>query len=72
MRALPRAGHASVALYDASGRLVRTVADGSFAAGRQSVAYDGRAEDGARLAAGVYWAMIRFEGQSLTKRMVQL
>ncbi|MGH7727046.1 MAG: FlgD immunoglobulin-like domain containing protein [Candidatus Eiseniibacteriota bacterium] len=69
---LPRAGHASVALYDAGGRLVRTVADGSFEAGRQSVAYDGRSEDGARLAAGVYWAMIRFEGQSLTKRMVQL
>ncbi|MGH7727044.1 MAG: FlgD immunoglobulin-like domain containing protein [Candidatus Eiseniibacteriota bacterium] len=69
---LPRPGHASIALYDAAGRLVRRVADQAFGAGRQSVAYDGHGDDGGRMSPGVYWATLRFEDRLLTRRVVQL
>jgi uncharacterized delta-60 repeat protein len=43
-----------VRLYDAAGRLVRTLADGSFAAGRHQSEWDGRDDAGRPVAAGVY------------------
>lgn len=51
---LPNAGPARLAVYDVAGRLVRTLADGGFAAGSQAVSWNGRAESGERLASGVY------------------
>lgn len=47
-------GPVSVALYDARGRLVRSLADGTMAAGPQAVRWDGRGDDGQVAAAGMY------------------
>ena len=69
---LPAAGHAALALFDASGRLVRTVADGEFSAGVNRVAWDGRRADGGRLGPGVYWARFDAAGKRLTRRFVVL
>jgi hypothetical protein len=69
---LPRAGHGSLALFDAGGRCVRRLADRAFEAGVQDVAWDGLSDDGARVPAGVYWARIRFENRSLATRVVVL
>ena len=53
---LPERGSARVRLYDASGRLVRTLMDESdAAAGYHALTLDGRSSTGAKLASGVYY-----------------
>jgi probable HAF family extracellular repeat protein len=67
---LPRAGRASLVLHDLSGRAVRGLAAGWFAAGEQSVAWDGRDDRGARLAPGAYFARLSTEQGTLARRFV--
>jgi len=55
-----RAGHVSLAVYDLTGRRVRTLVDGHVGAGEHFALWDGRGDDGARAASGVYFA--RFVG----------
>ncbi len=43
-----------VAVHDLTGRRIRRIADESFAAGSHTLAWDGRDESGAAVAAGVY------------------
>ena len=69
---LPNAGPASLVLYDVTGRRVRTLANGSWSAGPQTVAWDGCDEAGSRLAAGVYWARFEGEGTTITRRVTVL
>jgi flagellar hook assembly protein FlgD len=63
-----------VRLYDVGGRVVRTLADRTFAAGEQSVAWDGADDGGRQVARGVYFARIEYaaKGQSLSGRVVVL
>ncbi len=55
---LPFAGRARVELYDASGEIVARLLDASRPAGPQSVAWDGRGNDGARVAPGVFFVRL--------------
>jgi hypothetical protein len=50
------ASHVRVRLYDLSGRLVRTLMDGSRAPGRYDLTWDGRRDDGSAAGGGVYFA----------------
>ena len=52
---LPRAGQVRLQLFDASGRLVRTLLDGEVPAGFQSVVWDGRTSAGQPAASGIYF-----------------
>lgn len=52
--ALARPGPARLALYDASGRLVRTLVDGTRPMGSAIAQWDGNDERGRRVAAGTY------------------
>ena len=62
--ALPRDDAGSLALYDLSGRHVRTILDGPLAAGPHTVVWDGRAEDGSRPSAGIFFLkLVTREGQ---------
>ncbi|NNE42645.1 MAG: T9SS type A sorting domain-containing protein, partial [Gemmatimonadetes bacterium] len=65
-------GNARLTVYDVSGRRVATVADGRYAAGRQSVVWHGRDEHGRRLPAGVYLYRLEAAGQSEARRVVRL
>lgn len=56
---LERAQHVRLRVLDASGRVVRTVADAALAAGSHTFAWDLCDDDGARAAAGAY--VIRLE-----------
>jgi subtilisin family serine protease len=67
---LPATGWARVALYDASGRLVRTLAEGEFVAGPHVVLWDGRGDRGARLPAAVYFARLEEPGRAATSKVV--
>ena len=69
---LPRAGHAVLALYDVSGRLVKTVFDDVAPAGRTATAWDGRHADGRVAAAGAYFTRLTFEGEERIGKVVRL
>jgi hypothetical protein len=56
---LARPQHVSLRLYDAGGRLVRTLVDEVRPAGSGSIVWDGRGDRGVEAAAGLYF--IRFE-----------
>jgi len=64
--ALPARGEVSVRIVDVAGRLVRELRPGELEAGRHELAWDGRAHDGARLGAGVYWAQLSCAGATGT------
>ena len=62
--ALPRRGPVDIAVYDVSGRRVATLLHGEVDAGIHDVAWNGKNSQGASVAAGVYWCVIKTpEGQ---------
>lgn len=61
-----------LSVYDARGRLVRTLVDGGAAAGRHRTAWDGTDRAGTAVASGVYFARLEVNGRSDARRMVLL
>jgi len=53
-------------------RRVRVLADGTFAAGRNTIGFDGRDGSGAPLASGVYFVRLESGGRTARTRMVYL
>ncbi len=53
---------ARVEIWDASGRRVRTIGLGDVASGIREVAWDGAGDDGKRLAGGIYFCQISYQG----------
>ena len=69
--ALPVPARVRLVAYDARGRAVATLAEGTYPAGRHTAAWDGRA--GARLApAGLYFLRLSAPGVELVERIVRL
>jgi hypothetical protein len=66
----PQAGDVSVAVFDVSGRLVRTLAAGWMAAGKYETTWDGRDASTLQASAGVYFARIRVGSESRSERVV--
>ena len=56
---LPRSGQATVRVHDLTGRVVRTLVDGSREAGRHEVIWQGRNEEGQPVASGLYLVQLR-------------
>ncbi|MBD3235270.1 MAG: T9SS type A sorting domain-containing protein [Candidatus Eisenbacteria bacterium] len=70
---LASAQHATLQIFDVSGRCVRTLVDGSCEAGERVVTWDGADGRGHRLASGLYWAQLRTEnGYASSKRLVRM
>jgi hypothetical protein len=67
---LAQAGRTRLALYDAQGRLVRTLSDGALEAGAHAVRFDGRDDSGRALAPGLYLARIAAPGLTGTQRLL--
>jgi hypothetical protein len=62
-----------LAVFDVEGRLVRRLANGERqVVGTYSVAWDGRDDDGRRLAPGVYFARLEQPGASESARLIML
>jgi len=57
-------------VFDVRGRLVKTILDQDAAPGTFSASWDGRADDGARAARGVYYARLAAGDQKVTKTVV--
>ncbi|MBI5169785.1 MAG: T9SS type A sorting domain-containing protein [Candidatus Eisenbacteria bacterium] len=69
---LARAGHVRLGVYDLSGRLVRTLADGERAAGEHAIEWDGRDDSRAMREAGVYFVRLEAEGVRETRKIVRV
>lgn len=66
----PVRGRATLRIYDLQGRAMRTLLDGEVEAGHHHLMWDGRADDGHRLEAGVYFARLALGGQDAVRRMI--
>jgi hypothetical protein len=59
-------------VFDVSGGKVATLVDGHRRAGKSVVRWDGRNEEGSRLASGVYFYRLQAAGNTITRKMVLL
>ncbi len=66
------AGPQSVEVYTATGRLVEVLENGYFPAGSRRIVWNGRREDGTRLASGVYIVRFRAREDVQSARVVLL
>jgi hypothetical protein len=64
-----RAGEGTLRIYDAQGRLVRTLHQGAFQAGPHSFTWDGRGDAGEVLSSGVYMARLEIAGEVGTRKL---
>ncbi len=69
---LPPGRRARISIHDADGRLVRRWAPATWDAGCGRIRWDGRAQDGRVLPAGVYWARCRWADDATELRLVRL
>jgi hypothetical protein len=68
----PDGGHVTLQVYDAGGRLVRTLIDGYQPPGQQRVLWDGTNTEGRELATGIYFYRMTAPGFTKTRKMVLL
>jgi flagellar hook assembly protein FlgD len=66
----PAAQVIHLAVYDPRGRLVRTLAAGSRAAGTHAAVFDGRDDAGRAVPSGVYFLCLQGPGISRTGKLV--
>jgi unsaturated chondroitin disaccharide hydrolase len=66
---LPRAGPVELRILDIQGAVVRTLARGGYAAGRQGVIWDGTRDDGAPATSGIYFYELRAGGFRQTRKV---
>jgi len=67
-----REGYVRLRIFDAAGRLVRTLVDGSRSAGYQDVLWTGETEDGSRAASGIYYLLLETVSGSSRRSVVLL
>ena len=69
---LPAADQALIEVYDISGRLVATIADGSMPAGANRMVWDGRASNGEPAASGIYFCRAQVGEWAESRKLVLL
>jgi photosystem II stability/assembly factor-like uncharacterized protein len=70
--ALPLQQHMDMTVFDARGRLVATLWEGTQAAGEHEIEWDGKDASGKVVASGVYFCRLRAGTQSVAMKMVLL
>ncbi|HEY6573213.1 MAG TPA: FlgD immunoglobulin-like domain containing protein, partial [Candidatus Eisenbacteria bacterium] len=68
--AVPRRGPVDIAVYDVSGRRVATLLHGDIDAGVHDVVWNGKNSQGASVAAGVYWTVVKTSEGQKSRSMV--
>jgi len=69
---LPSRGEIELAVYDATGARVSTIASGAYDAGPHDVRWNGTDAFGVRVASGVYFYRLRSNGVQLARKMTLL
>lgn len=65
-------GRATVRIFSSRGALVRTLADGEFPAGRQTLEWDGKDHRGAATASGIYYCEFESGGVHVARKVVRI
>ncbi len=68
--ALPKPTKVQLQIYDLTGRVVRTLVDGTLPAGYHTVQWDGRNDQGRRVAQGVYFYRFQAESYRSVKKLL--
>jgi len=66
---LPKSGQVTLKVFNVRGELVRTLVDGTLAAGPHSIEWDGKSDQGSQAASGVYFSETRAGGQVKINKM---
>ncbi len=66
------AEHVSLAVYNVSGRLVRSLVDGAMTPGPHSIAWNGRDDEGRSVSSGVYFARLSADRETSSVKMTLL
>lgn len=69
---LPSSMQVNLSIYDVSGRLISTLADGAMSAGAHDIAWNGRGANGSQVASGIYFYRLRTDSEVLTRKMILL
>jgi len=67
---LPVVSNVKLAIYNATGQLVRTLVDGERPAGRYQVVWDGKNDVGVQVSSGLYFYTMRAGGYKATMKMI--
>lgn len=62
--AVAKSGHVNVRIYNVRGELVKTVAEGYYAAGSHEATWDGSSVRGAKAPSGIYFAKVTARGDN--------
>ncbi len=66
---IPASGRANVSIFDVSGRLVRELVDTDLDAGVHETSWDGRNSAGRAIAAGTYFSVLHFGGETRSRKI---
>jgi len=66
---MPEMGHVKLCIYNISGQLVKTLADGCMNPGAHALSWDGKDESGKPVGAGVYLYRIEAGASRQVKRL---
>ena len=69
---LEKGGHVEMAIYDAAGRRIRTIAAGHYSAGHHDVIWNGATDGGRTAASGVYFVRMRSDAMTAVRKIVLL
>jgi hypothetical protein len=61
-----------LAIYDVSGRRVRTLVAGRIETGQHSVVWDGSSDRGSAVVSGVYFARLEVDSFAATRKLVMI
>jgi Peptidase family C25/Propeptide_C25/FlgD Ig-like domain/Peptidase family C25, C terminal ig-like domain len=67
---MPAPGKLELKVFDATGRLVRTLVDGNVTAGSQMTRWDGTNDRGQAVGSGIYFYRLETENETLTRQMI--
>jgi hypothetical protein len=67
---LPHPGNTHLAIYDASGRLVRTLLSGQRDAGAGNLEWDARSDDGRVVHSGIYFCRLTLDGVGRSRTLI--
>ncbi len=71
--ALPRRARVDARVYDLAGREVATVISGAWLdAGEHVLEWNGRPANGPSARTGVYFLLVRVDGQRMTQRLIRI
>jgi flagellar hook assembly protein FlgD len=66
---LPTSGHVNLAVFNADGKLIRTIVDAPLGTGPKSYTWDGRDDHNNPVSSGVYFCRLEAGNQVMTQKM---